>query len=118
MRTLSKTERLSKSRSAWKVRAMPSLARAAGGSLSIATPARRSLEEAPTGCSPLITLSSVDFPEPFGPITPVNPPGMTSRSTPSSARSPPKLTVSRSASRWPRDGAGPGSVALICGSGW
>ena len=59
------------------------------GSPSILRPSKVTLPV--SFCSvPQMQLTSVDLPEPFGPIRPSRSPGATSRSMPSSATKPPK----------------------------
>ena len=91
--TLSSTDRLANSRMFWKVRAMPCVA-GSGAAAGRASRRRRS------GCCrrrpatrPVMTLNSVDLPEPFGPITATTPPAGTVMSTAFSATRPPKRTV-------------------------
>src|SRR5215207_1907042 len=55
---------------------------------------RNSTAPAVGGNRPQIRLTIVLFPEPFGPISPKIRPGSTLRSTPSTARTPPKCLLS------------------------
>src|SRR5579875_2351361 len=86
----SRTLRSSNSSTVCHVRASPRLARACGGSpFRLAPPSRTS----PWYRTKPVTASmKVVLPAPFGPMRPTSWPGSISRSTPVSARTPPKLT--------------------------
>ena len=49
-----------------------------------------------------MALNSVVLPAPFDPMTPVIFPASTSNETPSTARTPPKITLASETFRWPR----------------
>src|SRR5437870_2906647 len=77
----------------WKVRAMPCVTRSCGD-MSEMSAARNRTRPAVSGNRPQIRLTIVLLPDPFGPIRPKISPAATERSTPSTARTPPKCFVS------------------------
>ena len=84
-----------KMRRFWKVRAMPRRAALATLSLVASTPSRTTLPAAGF-CTQVMTLNSVVFPAPFGPMTAAISPSRTLRETWSTATSPPKFTLTPS----------------------
>src|SRR5262245_18198183 len=82
-----------KRRMFWKVRAMPSATRACGASAVISSSWYRTVP-AVAGKRPHTTLTTVDLPEPFGPMRPKISPARTVRSMPSTALTPPKCLLS------------------------
>src|SRR5439155_12378776 len=78
-----------KSRMLWKVRAMPSCSLPCTGT-SLSGCFLNTISPAVKGNSPAIRLTVVLLPEPLGPIRPTISPSFTVRSSPSTARTPPK----------------------------
>ena len=88
----SSTERFWNSCTSWKVRTRPAAAIASGGRAVMSFPAKM-MRPASGVWNPEIRLNSVVLPAPLGPITAVTPPSTTSRSTASTATSPPNRRV-------------------------
>src|SRR5688572_19428173 len=86
-----------KRRMFWKVRAIPSCRR-----LWVGKPARfvplKTISPDVSGNRPVTTFTAVLLPEPFGPIRPTISPSFTSRSSPSTALTPPKWRAARRSS--------------------
>src|SRR2546427_2289904 len=98
--TLSCTEISPKGRVSWNVRAMPRRQISCGRSPVMSSSLNRTRPA--VGLSPQITLNSVVFPAPFGPMTPSTSPRSTERSIRSRAWTPPKLLlIPRVSSRRP-----------------
>ena len=87
-----------KSRVSWNVRPIPSRLMRWDPVRVISVPRNR-IFPASTRVTPVMALNSVDFPDPFGPITPVMVPARTPKLTPPSARTPPNRTDTPSTSR-------------------
>ena len=90
-RRLSSTVRSSNSSSDCHVRPSPARARWCGASDSMSRPSKRTRPA--IGTNPVSPSMNVVLPAPLGPISPTICPSATSRSTPSTARSPPNVTV-------------------------
>ena len=103
-----------KSSMRWNVRANPSLARACGLLFVTSTPFRRTRPDRGR-ISPESTPNRVVFPAPFGPTSPTARPCGTRILTESSATTPPKRTVTSSASRSAVEEAGSGSGSVSVG---
>src|SRR5579871_5469362 len=97
-RTLSRAERLLNASSFWNVREIPSRARRNGEYPVMSFPSRTT-RPLSGSCRPVMTLNSVVFPAPFGPIRPVTRPGSTLTLVSESARTPPNRTTTFSVSR-------------------
>src|SRR5437667_552336 len=97
--TLSSTESRAKGRTIWKVRARPSRQMSCG----LSPPRRRSrnrISPSSGARNPESRLKTVVFPAPLGPMRPTISPSATVRSSPSTARRPPKrLESPRTSSR-------------------
>ena len=107
-RTFSSTVRLAKGCGSWNVRARPSRARRCGLSPSSGRPSSMTLPSC-WAKSPLMQLTKVLLPEPFGPISPSRSPARSVMSTSWSATKPPKRLPTPSARR--RSGAPPVTAA-------
>src|SRR5438552_87284 len=90
--TLSATVSAGKTLVRWNVRTIPRAATAEGLS-PVSGPPSYSIRPRVGARYPVIALKAVVFPAPFGPITLVIVPGWTSKDTPASAATPPKLTA-------------------------
>src|SRR5262249_23421874 len=77
------------SRMFWNVRAMPCATRTCGGEAEMSAPRNNTSPDVGAN-SPQIRLTIVLLPEPLGPMRPRIVPSGTVRSTPSTARTPPK----------------------------
>ena len=91
--TLSKTSRLAKILVTWKVYAMPRATRECTGRREISAPAKR-IFPAVGQTRPQIRLTKVDLPAPLGPMIARISPRATSKSTLSTALTPPKWQLS------------------------
>src|SRR5712691_11008188 len=76
----------------WNVRAIPKVTRACGGRPDTSAPLK-TMWPAVGANNPHMRLTIVLLPEPFGPMRPRISPRATERSTPSTARTPPKCLV-------------------------
>ena len=89
MRTFSTSDSEPNGRGSWKLRASPRRVRWCAARPSSGSPAKCTLPVSLRRV-PQMQLTSVDLPEPLGPIRPSRSPGWTSRSIASSATKPPK----------------------------
>src|SRR5574341_855896 len=92
MRTFWWAVRCGKRRGVWKVRPIPRRAMRYGGRRVMAAPPRRTWP-ADGRIRPLMTLKSVVFPAPLGPISPTISPGAIRKQTPERAVRPPNRLV-------------------------
>jgi hypothetical protein len=83
-----RTSSAPKRRMFWYVRAMPARAMRCGGSELMRAPSSE-IFPAASGASPVVALTSVVFPAPFGPMSPSTCDGSTASETSFSASTPP-----------------------------
>src|SRR5262245_6192838 len=96
--TLSRTDIDTKVSGTWKVRAIPMRARASGASAVTSRPWKCTLPLVGAR-SPVRQLKNVDFPAPFGPISPSTSPGLTATEASSTAlKAPNALVILRASS--------------------
>ncbi len=106
-----------KTSACWKTRPRPMWAMWSGRGWATRCP-RNSIVPASAGRTPETRLTSVVFPDPLGPINPWIVPRSTTRSRPSTARTPPNSLVSPRTSRTGPSGAGRrGAGRTAVGSG-
>src|SRR5437588_2571725 len=100
MTTFSRADIPRNRRMFWKGRAMPRAVMRSGRSPPVGSPRNRT-RPAVARRKPVMTLNSVVFPAPLGPISPTISPSATANDTSSTARSPPNATETRSHSSMP-----------------
>src|SRR5262245_782915 len=94
-------------RGSWKLRASPARLRSCAVRPFIIVPSKRTVPVSLTSV-PQMQFTSVDLPEPFGPISPTRSPGETDSAMASSATKPPK--------RLPRPSTSSSGAAITCPS--